>query len=225
MSAFRAFFGNRAFFRSMFSACKTPLCTGTGFSFFAVHWGQIGLSPSSIPLLQRAANIVDTTLAATPQSSQRCGTKLRRLPLSSTSDLTTRSPTLTVRNSMHTPGYAVLKSLIALGGFALAALPVSAQRISADSLKNGHFPQVVGHLDAHPDKSIHRLPSNGSQASPLATAAAADAKPADPPHPIISPFLKRWSFPRIIRSMILARSNSETTPRMPSVTLPSGSFR
>jgi hypothetical protein len=37
--------------------------------------------------------------------------------------------------------------------------------------------------------------------------------------PVISPFLKRWSFPRIMRSMIFARSNSETTPRMPSVTL------
>ena len=89
---------------------------------------------------------------------------------------------------MQTPGCAVLKSLIALGALALASLPVSAQRISADAVKNGHFPQALrGHLDRSPDKSIHRLSSTGSQAGPSAAVAA--ARVADPPRPIVSPFL------------------------------------
>ena len=82
---------------------------------------------------------------------------------------------------MQTPDCAVLKSLIAVGAFALASLPVSAQLISADAVKNGHFPQALrGHLDHSPDKSIHHLPSTGSQAGP---------RHADQPRPIVSPFL------------------------------------
>jgi hypothetical protein len=89
---------------------------------------------------------------------------------------------------MHTPGCAVLKSLLVVGTLALVSMPVSAQRIQADALKNGHAPLVIGHLDAHPDKSIHLLSPSGTQASPLAAAVAA-AKPASPPRPIVSPFL------------------------------------
>jgi hypothetical protein len=42
--------------------------------------------------------------------------------------------------------------------------------------------------------------------------------------PIISPLRRRWTFPRIMRSMILARSNSATAPKIVSVTLFSGLF-
>ena len=57
---------------------------------------------------------------------------------------------------MQTSRWAVLKSLIVVGTFALASLPVSAQLISADAVKNGHFPEALrGHLDRSPDKSIH----------------------------------------------------------------------
>jgi hypothetical protein len=90
---------------------------------------------------------------------------------------------------MHTLCCAVFKrncflGLLVAGALALVALPVSAQRIPADALKNGHFPQVLGHLDARPDKSIHHLPTTGSHAGTR----TALAKPADPPRPIISPF-------------------------------------
>jgi hypothetical protein len=82
-----------------------------------------------------------------------------------------------------------MKSLLVVGAFALAALPLSAQRISADTVKNGHFPEALrGHLDGRPDKSIHHLSSTGSQAGHRAAAEA--AKPADPPRPIVSPFLQ-----------------------------------
>jgi len=89
---------------------------------------------------------------------------------------------------MRTPGCANIKSLLVVGAFALAALPVAAQRIPADALKNGHFPQVIGHLDARPDKSVHYLPHTASQTGPRAAVAA--AKPADPPRPIVTPFLQ-----------------------------------
>jgi hypothetical protein len=88
---------------------------------------------------------------------------------------------------MKTPGCTVLKSLIVVGAFALASLPVSAQRISADAVRNGHFPQALrGHLDRSPDRSIHRLQSTGSQAG--SGAAVPAARPANPPRPIVSPF-------------------------------------
>ena len=88
---------------------------------------------------------------------------------------------------MHKPGCAVLKNLIALGGFALVLLPVSAQRISADAVRNGHFPQTLrGHLDRSPNKSIHHLSSIGKQVGPKAAAAA--AKHAALPRPIVSSF-------------------------------------
>jgi hypothetical protein len=94
----------------------------------------------------------------------------------------------TVRNLMKTSRCAVLKSLIVVGVFALASLPVSAQRVSADVVKNGHFPQALrGHFDRSPDKSIHHLSSTGSQAGPSAAVTA--ARPTDPPRPIVSPFL------------------------------------
>ncbi len=90
---------------------------------------------------------------------------------------------------MHTPGCVVFKNLLVVGAFALVSLlPVSAQRIRADAVKNGHFPQALGHLDARPDKSIHHLPSTSNQAGPRSGATAA-ARPANPPRPIVSPYL------------------------------------
>ena len=87
---------------------------------------------------------------------------------------------------MHQPGCEVVKGVLVLCAFAVASLPVSAQRISADTVKNGHFPQALrGHLDARPDKSIHRL-STGS--SPAGRAASALARPGHPPQPIVSPY-------------------------------------
>jgi hypothetical protein len=89
---------------------------------------------------------------------------------------------------MKTLGCAVLKSLIVVGTLALASRPVSAQLISADAVKNGHFPQALrGHFDRSPDKSIHHLSSSGSQAG--RSAAVPAARPAAPPRPIVSPFL------------------------------------
>ncbi|KAA6456217.1 hypothetical protein DYQ86_25785 [Acidobacteria bacterium AB60] len=87
---------------------------------------------------------------------------------------------------MHTPGCATIKSLLVVGAVALASFPAAAQRISADSLKNGHFPQVIGHLDGHPDKSIHHLPDSSTQSAAKTLAAA---RPVDPPRPIVSPFM------------------------------------
>ena len=87
---------------------------------------------------------------------------------------------------MHSAGSAVVKSIVALGALVLASLPVSAQRINADTVRNGHFPEALrGRLDGRPDKSIHRLPILGGQA---AAAAMANAKHAAPPRPIVSPF-------------------------------------
>jgi hypothetical protein len=63
---------------------------------------------------------------------------------------------------MHKTGCAVVKGVLVVGAFVLASLPVSAQLISADTVKNGHFPEALrGHLDGRPDKSIHRLSTVG----------------------------------------------------------------
>ncbi len=87
---------------------------------------------------------------------------------------------------MEIPGCAILKNLIVVGAFALASLPVSAQRISADAIKNGHFPQALrGHLDRSPDKSTHYLSFMGGQTG---RSAVPDARLAEPPPPIVSPF-------------------------------------
>ncbi len=80
-----------------------------------------------------------------------------------------------------------MKNLYLVSAFALASLPVSAQKISADAMKNGHFPQVIGHLDARPDKSLHHLSLLGNQAAAARDANAA-IKPIDPPRPVVSPF-------------------------------------
>jgi hypothetical protein len=91
---------------------------------------------------------------------------------------------------MHKPTYAVVNGLIVLGALALASLPMSAQRISADAVRNGHFPEALrGHLDGRPDKSIHRL----SAASQASSAAAALARPSNPPQPIASSFFRTSS--------------------------------
>jgi hypothetical protein len=87
---------------------------------------------------------------------------------------------------MYPSGYAVVKCVFLVGAMALASLPVSAQLISADTVKNGHSPEALrGHLDGHPDKSIHHLSTFGMQAG-AGTAAA--ARSARPPAPIVSPF-------------------------------------
>ena len=87
---------------------------------------------------------------------------------------------------MHQCGCAVVKTVLVLGALAVASLPVSAQRISADTVKNGHFPEALrGHFDAKPDKSVQPLSTGSSSA---ATAATALARPAHPPLPIVSPY-------------------------------------
>ena len=88
---------------------------------------------------------------------------------------------------MHKPGCAVVKSVLVLSALVLASLSVSAQLISADKVKSGHFPEALrGHLDGHPNKSIHRLSTTRS-------AAAAHAKHANAPQPIVSPFFRTSS--------------------------------
>jgi hypothetical protein len=88
---------------------------------------------------------------------------------------------------MHNHGCAVAKGVLVLGALVLASLPVSAQLISADAVKNGHFPEALrGHLDGHPNKSIRRLSTAGS-------GAAATAKRDNPPQPIVSPFFRTSS--------------------------------
>ncbi len=87
---------------------------------------------------------------------------------------------------MKTPYCTVLKCLFVVGAFALASLPVFAQRISAEAVKSGHFPQALrGRLDRSPDKSTHYLSLMGGQTGRSAVMAA---RPADPPPPIVSPF-------------------------------------
>ena len=88
---------------------------------------------------------------------------------------------------MHKPCYAVVKIVLVVGALVLASLPGSAQRISADTVKNGHFPEALrGHFDAHPNKSFHRLSKGGS-------AAAAQAKHGNAPQPIVSSFFRKSS--------------------------------
>ncbi len=87
---------------------------------------------------------------------------------------------------MRTLSCSFLKTLLIVGITATASVPVAAQKISADAFKNGHFPQVIGHLDGTPDKSIHRLAPRGNSSSTRTAAAA--AKPTHPPRPIVSPF-------------------------------------
>ena len=88
---------------------------------------------------------------------------------------------------MHKPDYAVVKNVLVVGALVLASLPVSAQRISADTVKNGHFPGALrGHFDAHPNKSFHHLSTGGP-------AAAAHSKHGNPPQPIVSSFFRKSS--------------------------------
>jgi hypothetical protein len=69
------------------------------------------------------------------------------------------------------------RGLLVVATLALVALPVVAQRITADMLKKGHFPEVVrGRLDRSPDKSIHRL-SIPNQASARGEAHSSPARP------------------------------------------------
>jgi len=92
---------------------------------------------------------------------------------------------------MHKASCTVVKSVLVAGTFVLASLPVSAQRISADTVKNGRFPEALrGHLDGRPDKSIHHLSTSGSQAGSVA---AAFAKAGKPPRAIVSPFFFKSS--------------------------------
>ena len=88
---------------------------------------------------------------------------------------------------MHKHGFEVVKDVLVVGVLVLASLPVSAQRISADTVKNGHFPEALrGHMDGRPNKSSHRLSTAGFAPSAL-------AKPTNPPQPIVSPFFRTSS--------------------------------
>ena len=86
---------------------------------------------------------------------------------------------------MHAAGGSVVKGVFLAGALALASLPVSAQLISADTVKNGHPEALRGHMDGQPDKSVNRLATFGMQASP---ATAAQSNSNNPPRPIVSPF-------------------------------------
>jgi hypothetical protein len=86
---------------------------------------------------------------------------------------------------MRKPGCVVMIGVLVLGAFALSSLPISAQRISVDNVRAGHFPEALrGHLDGRPDKSIHRLSTTGSRAG----TGEAVSRAADRPRPIVSPY-------------------------------------
>lgn len=88
---------------------------------------------------------------------------------------------------MRKPGSGVVKAVLFAGAFALASVGVSAQIISADTVRNGHFPDALrGRLDGHPDKSVRRLTAIMGRGN---LAAAPAARPAAPPRPIVSSFL------------------------------------
>jgi len=113
-----------------------------------------------------------------------------------------------------------MKNLYLVGAFALASLPVSAQKISADAMKNGHFPQVIGHLDAHPNKSLHQLSLLGNQAAAARTANAnAAIKPVDPPRPVVSPFFAASSRSGSYSYGFLAGNNPFTGGEGPNTTV------
>lgn len=86
--------------------------------------------------------------------------------------------------------WSVVQGVFAVSALALASLPVSAQRVSADSVKNGQFPQALrGHLDARPNKSIDVLANSGmAGVTPAAMAAALRRSGHNPPRPIVSPY-------------------------------------
>jgi len=91
---------------------------------------------------------------------------------------------------MQKPAHVVMKGLLVAGALALACVPMPAQRISVDTVRNGHFPEALrGRMDGRPDKSIHRL----SPADIHDSAAANLAKPAAAPQPIVSPFFRKSS--------------------------------
>ncbi|HZZ40932.1 MAG TPA: hypothetical protein VFE06_17475, partial [Acidobacteriaceae bacterium] len=85
---------------------------------------------------------------------------------------------------MDQSALAVVKGVLVVGALALASLPLPAQRVSADTVKNGHPEALRGHLDARPDKSIHPLSATASQA----VSSSALARHDGPPRPIVSPF-------------------------------------
>ena len=90
---------------------------------------------------------------------------------------------------MNRSGSAVV---IVLGACVLASASLSAQRISVDAVKNGHFPAALrGHLDARPDKSHHGLSLAGNHHAVIA--AAKNAKSGAPPKPIVSSFFRTSS--------------------------------
>src|SRR4051794_34190376 len=95
-----------------------------------------------------------------------------------------------LRISMQKPAHVVVKGLLVAGALALACVPMPAQRISVDTVRNGHFPEALrGRMDGRPDKSIHRL----SPADIHDSAAANVAKPGAAPQPIVSPFFRKSS--------------------------------
>lgn len=88
---------------------------------------------------------------------------------------------------MHPSASSIVKNALVVGALVLASLPGSAQRVSADTVKNGHPQALRGHLDATPSKSAQWLSVMGMQTRARATAAM--AKPSShPPRPIVSPF-------------------------------------
>lgn len=88
---------------------------------------------------------------------------------------------------MRFAGCSIVKGVLLTGALALASLPVSAQLVSADTVKNGHPEALRGHFDGSPNKSVHWLASFGMQGS-AAASAMAKRNNNHPPQPIVAPF-------------------------------------
>ena len=91
---------------------------------------------------------------------------------------------------MHRAVCVVMKGLLVLGVFVLASLSLSAQRISVETVRNGHFPEALrGHLDGRPDKSVNLLAEFGIRPRSAVRAHSNSAAP----QPLVSPFFHESS--------------------------------
>jgi hypothetical protein len=88
---------------------------------------------------------------------------------------------------MRHPGCSLVKALVIVGAVAVASVPVSAQLVNADTVKNGHLQALRGHMDGEPEKSFDRLVASG-MLSPSAAAAMARHSGNHPPRPLVSPY-------------------------------------
>lgn len=122
---------------------------------------------------------------------------------------------------MRRPDCPVLARVLVAGTLMLASLPVPAQRISADTVRD-HFPEALrGHFDGHPNKSIQSLSAAGIQATTIqAAAAAARAEHTNAPQSIVSPFFYPSSRSRSVNYGFLVGPNpfaGDDVPKRTSV--------